>query len=73
METLSERYKDEVLSDNSKVVYCRQCEHCAYWNTGDVWGNTFSKSCCQKYRYPNFKPLEVINNQAICEHRKEVR
>lgn len=69
--TLSERLLDETLSDNSKIIYCKQCEKCNFRDNGDVWSNHFSKLSCMIYRHPNIKPKHVINNTGRCEYLSE--
>lgn len=59
-------HKEEVLSDNSQIENCKQCKDCKYRDDGTVWSNHYTKSCCQMYKYPNFKPLEVIDNEDDC-------
>ena len=66
--TFEERYKDEVLSDNSKVENCKQCKDCIFQNDGTAFTNNYQKSSCMIYQYPNFKPLYVIKNKSLCEY-----
>lgn len=63
----------EVLSDNTQANYCAQCKNCVYWNGGDNFSNKYNKSSCKQYPYPNFKPIEVINNEARCVYYTEKR
>lgn len=69
--TLQERWNEEVLSDNSQIENCKQCKSCAYQNDGTVWSNHYTKSSCQKFPYPDMKPIEVIDNEADCPEYKE--
>ena len=69
--TLSERHMDEVLTDNSKIEYCKQCKDCKYRDGGDAWSNDYQKSYCAIFSYPTSKPIEVINNKADCAYRKK--
>lgn len=71
--TFEERYKDEILSDNSKLENCKQCKDCAFWNDGTVWSNDYKKSCCMIYQYPSCKPMHVINNKGLCEYYSKVK
>lgn len=66
--TWADIHKDEVFTDNSKIENCKQCKDCLFRDDGTVWSNDYQKSCCQIYRYPNFKPLHVINNKGVCEY-----
>ncbi len=67
--TLQERWDEEVLSDNTQIEHCQQCKDCKYQDDGTPWSNHYTKSCCQMYQYPKFKPLEVINNEDNCNYR----
>lgn len=66
--TWADEHKDEVLSDNSKIEYCKQCKDCIFRNDGTAFSNHYTKSCCQIFQYPNVKPLQVINNKGVCEY-----
>lgn len=68
-------HKDEVLTDNTKIHYCKQCEHCVNWgnNAQDFRSNMFDKICCDEYPYPNTKPQYVIDNSGDCPYRSEKR
>ena len=62
--------KDEVLSDNTKADYCRQCEACTFWGMGDdPYSNRYDKSSCLMFPYPEHKPMNVINNKGPCPFR----
>lgn len=65
---LTERMLEETLSDNSQVEYCKQCKDCIFRDDGTIWSNRYTKASCQIYKYPNSKPLGVINNKQICEY-----
>ena len=61
-------HADEILSDNSHVENCKQCKDCIFRDDGTVWTNDYRKASCIIYRYPNMKPLRVIDNKGICEY-----
>ena len=68
---ISKTHKNEVLTDNSKIKNCKQCKKCKFWGNkkNDAFSNTFDKSCCDKYPYPDHKPMVVINNTGQCIFR----
>jgi len=68
LNTLSERWDDEILTDNTKLNKCEQCKTCAYRDNGDVWSNDYRKACCQVYEYPDHKPSYVFDNTEDCEY-----
>ena len=70
---ISETHKDERLSNNTQENFCAQCKDCRYWNGGDYYSNRHDKSSCQKYMFPDCKPIGVINNQSRCEFYTEVK
>ena len=63
----------EILTDNTKIKYCIQCETCMHWgnNPEDYRSNQFSKAYCDHYRFPNTKPQYIIDNKGICKHKEE--
>lgn len=63
---ISETHKDEVLSDNTKIKYCKQCKDCSFWGNSDAFSNAYDKSSCDQYPYPMSKPSFVINNSGKC-------
>lgn len=64
--------KDDILTDNTKIHYCKQCKGCSNWNpNGSPFGNAFDKAYCEIYQYPDAKPPWVINNEDDCEYRIE--
>lgn len=65
--------KDEVLSDNTQMKYCEQCEKCVHWgnNKEDYRSNKFNKSCCDEFPHPTKKPQYVISNTGECPYRME--
>ena len=65
-------HKDEVLSDNSQIEYCKQCKMCKYRDDGTVWSNHYTKSNCQMFAYPKTKPLDVINNEGDCPYFENI-
>ena len=69
---LYNRFGNEVLSDNTQVNYCEQCEQCIHWGkSGTPWDNADKKSNCEEFPYPeSMKPIEVINNRMPCPRRK---
>ena len=73
MKTFEERYKDEVLTDNTQIETCSQCLSCKNWGNGDdPYSNKHDKSCCDKYPFPQIKPSWVINNYGECDYYEEV-
>ena len=69
--TFEERYSNETLSDNSQIEYCKKCKNCLFRDDGTVWSNHYTKSSCMIYQYPNYKPINVINNKGTCEYYRE--
>ena len=68
--SLQERWNKDTLTDNTQFENCKQCKDCIFQNDDTVWSNHYSKSCCQKYPYPKYKPVEVIDNVMECYYRK---
>ena len=66
--TLSERYGDEVLTDNTQIPKCEQCKDCVFRSDGTVWTNDYRKGSCALYPYPSMKPSGVKNNTEKCEY-----
>lgn len=66
---LSDTHADEVLSDNTWFQKCRQCEDCVKWGGKDPFQNKFDKTSCKAYPYPNYKPIDIINNRTLCEYK----
>lgn len=63
---------DDILSDNTKIEYCKQCKNCIHWDKdGSPFGNQYDKACCDMFPYPERKPDFVINNQDECEFKEE--
>ena len=62
-------HEDEILPDNSKISYCKQCKDCSMWGNGDAFSNKYTKGCCDMYQYPASKPPEVINNTGDCPYK----
>ena len=58
----------EILTDNTKIHYCKQCKNCAYWGNGDVYSNAYDKSSCDIYPFPQYKPNEVVYNTGECAY-----
>lgn len=69
--TLSERYKDEVLTDNSKFSFYEQCKDCKFRDDGTIYSSDYRKGFCQKYPFPNIKPDGVMKNKIKCKHKDE--
>lgn len=65
------RHDNEVLTDNTKIDFCRQCKHCAFWDGGTLYSNAYDKSSCAMYPYPDKKPSDVIMNRGECVYRME--
>ncbi len=57
---------NEILTDNSKIERCKWCINCKFNNGGDNWSNSYDKCCCGVFKYPEYKPNEVIHN-AYCD------
>ncbi len=70
MKSFMDLHKDEVFTDNTKIEYCKQCKDCKHWNSGDNFGNVYTKSCCAKFKYPDRKPSQVISNTGECQYRE---
>lgn len=71
MTNLYDRYKDDILSDNTRANYCELCKDCVHWGKNSPWDNKHDKCYCEMYPYPNSsKPLSVINNAGPCTYRK---
>ena len=68
--SLQERWDKDILTDNSQFENCKQCKGCRFQNDGDIWSNHYTKSSCQKYPYPKFKPVEIIDNEIECCFRE---
>ena len=66
---MSEIHADEILSDNTRMQKCRQCEDCKKWGGKDLFQNKFDKTSCDAYPYPAHKPIDVINNRTLCEFK----
>lgn len=64
-----ERYDKEVLTDNTRIDYCRQCKNCLNWGHSNAFGNAYDKSSCDMYPYPEKKPDAVIYNTGTCSYR----
>lgn len=65
-------HEGEVLTDNTKIKYCRQCKKCRYWgNHDDPFSNKYDKTNCDIYPMPGMKPSEVINNTGSCQYFKD--
>lgn len=58
----------EILTDNTKTHYCKQCKDCCFWGNGDAFSNAYDKTSCDIYPYPNMKPIEIINNTGDCPY-----
>lgn len=69
--TVTERYFDEVLTDNTALDKYRQCKDCIFRDDGTVYSNHYQKGCCRMFPYPRFKPNEVMLNQANCEYYEQ--
>lgn len=70
-ESISERYADDILSDNTHRNICRQCKNCRFWgNADDPFRNAYDKACCDMYPYPSYKPQGVVDNTEACEYKK---
>ena len=66
-----ERYENEVLTDNTQISYCEQCEDCKHWGNGDdPRRNAYDKASCDKYPFPGIKPDWVINNYGECDFKE---
>lgn len=68
--SLQERWDEEFLTDNSQFENCQQCKDCKFQSDGTIWSNYYTKASCQKYPYPKFKPIEIIDNKIDCCYRQ---
>ena len=66
--TLEQRYKDETLTDNTKLSKYRQCKDCFFRDDGTVYTNDYRKCCCVMYPYPSHKPMGIMKNTETCEY-----
>lgn len=60
---------DDILTDNTKIAYCEQCETCGLWGNDpeDPFSNEYDKGYCDMFPYPdNAKPIGVVNNVEEC-------
>lgn len=66
--SLYDRLKDDILSNNTKADYCKQCKSCDRWGkSGTPWDNKHDKSNCIAFPHPvSMKPTGVINNETKC-------
>lgn len=64
-------HESEILSDNTKIGYCRQCRDCVFWDGGDLYSNQYDKASCKMYPFPDHKPMDVMHNRADCPYRIE--
>ena len=62
------RHDDEILTDNTKIHYCKQCKDCVFRDDGTPYSSEYTKSSCQMFPYPDHKPMDVINNRGKCEY-----
>lgn len=69
--SLSERWAEEVLTDNTKLKKCEQCKKCVFRDNDDVWSNRYDKSSCAIYVYPEHKPSKVVDGTEECEFFEE--
>lgn len=64
-----DRHENEILTDNTKISYCEECEFCRFWGNGnDPYSNEYDKTCCDKYPYPGIKPDWVRHNYGDCDY-----
>ena len=69
--TMSERLANDILTDNTQISYCEQCEDCKHWgNSGDPFSNAYDKANCDRYPRPERKPDWVINNYGECDFKE---
>ena len=68
--TLQERWDEDILTDNTQFENCKQCKDCIFTSDGTVWSNRYDKSSCQKYPYPDMKPVGIIDNKEKCPYRE---
>lgn len=66
--TLEERYAGEILSDNTQIPKCEQCKDCVFRDDGTVYANHYTKSSCRMHRFPDHKPVGVIDGSEECEY-----
>lgn len=64
------RWEDEMLVGvhvNDDII----CKDCAFRSDGTVWTNHHTKGSCQKYPYPQHKPMKILFNSAKCTYYKK--
>ena len=66
-----QNHDDEILTDNTKIEKCRQCKDCFNWGHSGNFGNAPDKACCDMYRYPDHKPIDVIENELTCPYYRK--
>lgn len=72
MDHTKNRHKNEVLTDNTQEIFCKQCKTCRHKIGKTVWSNRYYKCCCSVYEYPIYKPNVVIDNLEECQfYQKE--
>jgi hypothetical protein len=69
--TLFERYKDDILTDNTALDKYRQCKNCVFRDDGTIYANHYQKASCAMYPYPLFKPNEVAMYKETCRYKRE--
>lgn len=62
--TLSERYGDEVLTDNTQIPKYEQCKDCSLRD--DKTANGYKKCVC--WVFTDMKPIGVEKNTEECEY-----
>lgn len=62
--------KDEILTTEqvSQNILCKDCQ---FKDDGTVYSNDYTKSCCQKFPYPDMKPESVYNADSKCDQFKK--
>ena len=63
-----DRYASEVLTDNTKIEYCRNCKDCKFRMSGK---DGYKKVYCDIFEAPEFKYSSIINNGDCDFYSKE--
>lgn len=69
MSSENNSHDHEILTDNTKILRCKQCKDCILWGHGDAFSNAYDKSCCDMFVRPNYKPVRIMNDADVCPYR----
>lgn len=73
-QTMEERYSNDILTNNAALNPYKQCKNCAFRDKTAVQGVEcgWKKGNCEIFRYPAFKPDDIMRNRDACEfHMKD--